>query len=159
MALSSVAVVTNSLRLRGFDARPEARRSAPPRNIFGRLRRGWYLIAVGLASLGIAGGVLAADRAIDASATQVLVTAEGSRFEPADLTVRTGSLVVVSFTNLDPVFHDWEVEGAANIDAGARPGQTQRIRFIAPAPGTYRILCTVEGHAESGMAGTLVVTP
>ena len=62
-----------------------------------------------------------------------------------------------SFTNADPVFHDWEVEGVANIDAGARPGQTQRIRFLAPAPGTYRVVCTVAGHAEAGMTGTLVV--
>jgi plastocyanin len=158
MALSSVAVVTNSLRLRAFDARPEARRSAPARSVAARLRRGWYLLAVGLASIGIAGGVLAADRAIDGSAMQVAVTASGSRFAPADLTVRTGSFVVARFTNDDMVFHDWEVEGVANIDAGARPGQTQRIRFIAPAPGTYRILCTVEGHAKAGMVGTLTVT-
>ena len=159
MALSSVAVVTNSLRLRGFDARPDARRAAPSRNLVGRLRRGWYLIAVALASVGIAGGVLAADRAIDGAATQVAVTARDVRFEPADVTVRSGDFVVVRFTNGDPIFHDWEVEGVANVDAGARPGQTQRIRFIAPAPGTYEILCTVEGHAEAGMVGTLVVEP
>jgi Cu+-exporting ATPase len=159
MALSSVAVVTNSLRLRGFDARPEARRAAPTHNVVGRLRRAWYLIAVALASLGIAGGVLAADRAIDASATQLVVTAHSVRFEPAAVSVRSGSFVVARFTNDDAIFHDWEVEGVANIDAGARPGQTQRIRFIAPAPGTYRILCTVDGHADAGMIGTLIVTP
>jgi P-type Cu+ transporter len=159
MALSSVAVVTNSLRLRGFDAGAEASRSAPPRNVVGRLRRAWYLIAVALASLGIAGGVLAADRAIDGSASQVAVTARDVRFAPAEVTVRSGSVVVARFTNDDPIFHDWEVEGVANIDAGARPGQTQRIRFIAPAPGTYRIVCTVEGHAEAGMVGTLTVGP
>jgi Cu+-exporting ATPase len=159
MALSSVAVVTNSLRLRSFDARPEARRRAPTRNVIGRLRQAWYLIAVALASVGIAGGVLAADRAIDRGAIQVAVRATDVRFQPADVAVRSGEFVVVSFTNNDPIFHDWEVEGVANVDAGARPGQTQRIRFIAPAPGTYRILCTVEGHAEAGMLGTLVVSP
>ena len=73
--------------------------------------------------------------------------------------VRSGEFVVVQFTNADPIFHDWEVEGVANIDAGARPGQTQRIRFVAPAPGTYRVVCTVEGHAEAGMVGTLLVQP
>ncbi len=159
MALSSVAVVTNSLRLRTFDARPEALRASPPRNIFGRIRQAWYLIAVAIASLGIAAGVLAADRAIDGSAVQVVVTAHDLRFEPADVSVRSGAVVVVQFSNDDPVFHDWMVEGLANIDAAALPGQTQRIRFIAPAPGTYRIACTVEGHAEAGMVGTLVVSP
>ena len=159
MAFSSVAVVTNSLRLRSFDARPDARRRTPTRNIFGRLRQAWYLIAVAIASLGIAGGVMAADRAIEASAGQVAVVGRDVRFDPAEVSVRSGEWVVVRFTNADPIFHDWEAEGVANIDAGARPGQTQRIRFIAPAPGTYQIVCTVEGHAEAGMVGTLVVRP
>jgi len=157
MALSSVAVVTNSLRLRRFDARPDASRARPSRGPLGAVRRGWYLVGVAVASLAIAGGVMAADRAIDAAATQVNVVARNTSFTPADVRVRSGQFVVVSFTNADPVFHDWEVEGVANIDAGARPGQTQRIRFLAPAPGTYRLICTVEGHAQAGMTGTLVV--
>jgi plastocyanin len=73
--------------------------------------------------------------------------------------VRRGQVVVVRFTNDDPVFHDWMVDGVANVDAGARPGQTQRIRFSIDRPGTYEIRCTVEGHAEAGMIGRLVVSP
>ena len=64
---------------------------------------------------------------------------------------------VVEFRNDDPIFHDWEVEGLANVDAGARPGQTTRLRFVIDEPGTYAFLCTVPGHAEAGMRGTLVV--
>ena len=64
-----------------------------------------------------------------------------------------------------PMMAEWrvvvlrEVEGLANVDAGARPGQTQRIRFRIDEPGTYRIVCTMPGHADAGMAGTLVVDP
>ncbi len=159
MALSSVAVVTNSLRLRSFDARPAAVRAAPARGPLARLRRGWYLVAVAIASLALAGGVIAADRAIDAGAVTVDVRASNVRFAPADITVPAGRFVVVRFTNDDPIFHDWMVEGVANVDAGARPGQTQRIRFRLDTPGTYHIMCSVEGHAEAGMVGRLVVTP
>jgi plastocyanin len=102
---------------------------------------------------------MAADRALDARAEHLAVVASNARFEPADLHVRVGDIVVVQFTNDDPVFHDWRVVGLANVDAGARPGQTQRIRFRADTPGTYRIECTVTGHAEAGMTGTLVVDP
>jgi Cu+-exporting ATPase len=159
MAMSSVAVVTNSLRLRRFDARPAARRTAARPGFVGTVRRGWYLIGVGIASLAVAGSVLAADRAIDAGATQVEVTARNLRFEPAEVRVRAGDVVVVRFTNADPVFHDWMAEGLANVDAAARPGQTQQIRFRADTPGTYELICSVEGHAEAGMRGTLIVEP
>ena len=159
MALSSVAVVTNSLRLRSFDARPDATRRAPRRGPLGRLRSAWYLIAVALVSLALAGGVVAADRAIDAGAIRVEVRAKDVRFSPPDVTVEAGRSVFVEFTNDDPIFHDWMVEGVSNVDAGARPGQTRRLRFVLDTPGTYEIICSVEGHAEAGMVGRLTVTP
>jgi Cu+-exporting ATPase len=159
MALSSVAVVTNSLRLRSFDARPDAARRVPGRGPVARLRRAWYLIAVAIGSLALAGGAIAADRALDASAVTIDVRAADVRFGPSDVTVPAGRFVVLRFTNDDPVFHDWMVEGLANVDAGARPGQTQRIRFRIETPGTYTIVCSVPGHAEAGMVGRLVVTP
>jgi Cu+-exporting ATPase len=158
MALSSVAVVTNSLRLRSVDARPSAVRRVD-RGPFARLRHAWYLAAVAVASLAFAGGVIAADRVIEAGAVTIEVRASDVRFEPSDVTVRAGQVVVIRFTNDDPVFHDWQVDGVANVDAGARPGQTQRIRFAIDRPGTYEIRCTVDGHAGAGMVGRLVVTP
>ncbi len=157
MALSSVSVVSNSLRLRAYDARPDAAHAVARRGALGRVREAWFLGVIALASIGAAGGVLAADRAIDAQARHVPITATALRFEPSDIRVGAGEFVVVEFTNLDTVFHDWAVADLANVDAGARPGQTQRIRFRIDDPGTYRIECLVHGHAEAGMVGTLVV--
>ena len=150
MALSSVSVVANSLRLRAYDARPEVAHRVRRRGALGHLREAWFLGAIAVASLGLAGGVMAADRIIDAGATRLEVTARSVAFTPADVRVRAGETVVLEFTNDDPVFHDWEVTGLANVDAGARPGQTQRIRFTIDEPGTYVVECTVEGHAEAG---------
>jgi plastocyanin len=160
MAMSSVAVVTNSLRLRRVDVRADARRTEVRRGgVVGALWSGRYLIGVAAASLLVAGSVMAADRAIDANATPLAVTARDIRFEPADVRVRAGEFAVLTFTNADPVFHDWEVEGLANVDVPARPGQTAKLRFLVDEPGTYEIVCTVPGHAEAGMTGTLVVEP
>jgi plastocyanin len=158
MALSSVTVVVNALRLRGYDARPDARHHVRKTRL-GRLREASFLGAIALAAVGVAGGVAAADRWIESGATQLSVVARDRRFAPAHVSVDAGRTVVLSFRNDDPVFHDWEVEGLANVDAGARPGQTQRIRFLIDEPGSYRIACTVPGHAEAGMTGTLVVQP
>ena len=157
MALSSVTVVANSLRLRGFDARPDAAHRLAVRGPLGRLRDAWFLGAVALGSIAVAAGVYAIDRRIDEGASHVVVAARDVAFVPSDLRVASGELVVLSFVNEDPIFHDWEVVGVANVDAGARPGQTQRIRFAIDEPGTYAVECSVEGHAEAGMTGTLVV--
>jgi P-type Cu+ transporter len=157
MALSSVSVVANSLRLRAYDARPEVQHRIERRGAVRRLRDAWFLGAVALAAFGLAGGVMAADRAIDANAQHVAVTARDLAFTPAEATVSVGRTIVVSFRNDGSTFHDWEVEGLANVDVGARPGQTQRIRFAIDRPGTYHVQCTVPGHAAAGMIGTLVV--
>jgi Cu+-exporting ATPase len=157
MALSSVSVVANSLRLRSFDARPEAPHRIARHGPLGRVREAWFLVAIALAAFGLAGGVMAADRAIDANAQRVAVTARDLAFSPANVTIAAGRTTVLSFRNDGSTFHDWEVEGVANVDAGARPGQTQRIRFSIERPGTYLIQCTVPGHADGGMVGTLVV--
>jgi len=158
MALSSVTVVANALRLRSYDARPEAAHRMR-RGSLHRLREAAFLGAVALAALGVAGGVMAADRWIDRGATHLAIVARDARFTPADIRIDVGQTVVLSFTNQDAVFHDWEVQGLANVDAGARPGQTQKIRFRIDEPGSYQIVCTVPGHAEAGMAGTLIVDP
>jgi Cu+-exporting ATPase len=157
MALSSVTVVANALRLRSYDARPQASHRVGRPGVLGRLRQAWFLAVVALAAVGLAGGVMATDRWVDAGATRVAVTARNTAFTPADLQVEAGRTVVLSFRNDDPIFHDWEVEGLANVDAGARPGQTRTIRFTIDQPGTYRIVCTVPGHADAGMAGTLLI--
>jgi uncharacterized cupredoxin-like copper-binding protein len=157
MAMSSVSVVANSLRLRAYDARPEAPHGLTRRQGLGRLRDAWFLVLIGLAGLGLAGGVMAADRAIESTARPVAIVARDGSFEPAAVRITAGRTVALSFRNDGSTFHDWEVEGVANVDAGARPGQTQRIRFTVDRPGSYPIRCTVPGHAEAGMTGTLVV--
>jgi Cu+-exporting ATPase len=158
MALSSVSVVTNSLRLRGVDVRP-GRVTQLRRGPLGVVRDGAFLVGVGLVGLALAGGVLAADRAVDASLRKVEVTARDIRFEPASVTVTAGEWVVLEFSNEDPVVHDWMVEGVPNLDVPARPGQRAKLRFVLDEPGTYMVMCSIAGHAEAGMVGELVVEP
>jgi Cu+-exporting ATPase len=158
MALSSVSVVANSLRLRAVDVRP-GRIQPARRGRVAALRDAAFLIGIALVALAGAGGVIATDRAIDDGAVRLEVTAREVRFAPQDVTTTAGRWTLLAFRNDDPVFHDWEVEGLANVDVGARPGQVARLRFIIDRPGTYPIVCTVPGHAEAGMTGTLTVLP
>ena len=158
MALSSVSVVTNSLRLRKVDVRPghiQTLRRGP----LGLIRDGAFLVLIALVGLVLAGGVLAADKAVDSTLPKVSVVARNVRFEPAMVSVKAGQWTVLEFTNDDPVVHDWMVADIPNMDVVARPGQTATLRFVLDTPGTYEIMCSIPGHAEAGMVGMLTVLP
>ena len=156
MALSSVSVVTNSLRLRRLDVRAGSVQTGR-RTMARRLRDASFLAVTALMAVAVAGGVLAADRAIEASAQQVTIHASAAGFEPAEIRVRAGEWVSLHLVNDDQVFHDLMLDGVENVDAPARPGQTSSIRFIIDKPGTYMFSSSVPGHTEAGMVGTLIV--
>jgi Cu+-exporting ATPase len=156
MALSSVSVVTNSLRLRGMRIRPDLVRPES-RRVLPRLLDASFLAVVALLAMGAVAAVVAADRAVDAGATKVDLVAHDMRFSTSRIVIPAGATVLLTFTNEDPVVHDWMVEGLANVEAPARPGQTAQVRFRIDQPGDYTYVCAIPGHAEAGMTGTLVV--
>jgi plastocyanin len=67
--------------------------------------------------------------------------------------------VTVDFTNPQSVGHDVAIEDSA----GETLGQTETISegesstSVELKPGTYTFYCTVPGHREAGMEGTLTV--
>jgi Cu+-exporting ATPase len=160
MALSSVTVVTNSLRLRGLDVRPGSPEASALRPSRARsLRELGYLTTVAVIAVLLGGGAAAAHSVLDAGAHRLTFNADELYFTPNSATVRSGELVVVRLVNQGEAFHDWTVEGLANVDVGAPAGQTREVRFFAPAPGRYDYRCSVDGHAVAGMTGLLIVIP
>jgi len=158
MALSSVSVVTNSLRLRSVRVRPDEVRP-DGRGVVHRVRDASFLAVIALLAAGVVAGVMAADRAITAGAVQVDLETRDLRFSETEVHVPAGQFVVLTLANEDELFHDWMVEGVANVGVGARPGQVSTIRFRIDAPGSYPFRCSVAGHAEAGMVGVLIVEP
>jgi plastocyanin len=78
-------------------------------------------------------------------------------FDKKTLTSKPGPVTVI-FTNPAPIAHNFAVE-----ESGKLLGQTPLItsstasKTIDLAPGSYTFLCTVPGHAQAGMQGTLTV--
>jgi plastocyanin len=66
--------------------------------------------------------------------------------------------VTIDFTNPAPLEHDVAIEKDGKEIAGSKliaEGKTSVTANLAP--GAYTFLCTVPGHAEAGMEGTLTV--
>jgi plastocyanin len=84
------------------------------------------------------------------------VTAKDFSFSPGTISVPAGSKVEVQFVNQGPSFHTFTVPGLG-IDLKANGGQRDSVVLSKLEPGRYPFLCTVPGHAQLGMTGTLVV--
>lgn len=113
------------------------------------------LVMVG-AGLAGCGGHAHENSAIPDGARRIEVTATSFRFEPAELEARAGEPIAVALRSAD-VDHDLVID---EFDAHvfAEGGETAEGGFTAGAPGTYTFYCSIAGHRDAGMEGTLTVT-
>lgn len=79
-------------------------------------------------------------------------------YEPKQLSAKAGS-VTVDFSNSSPVEHDVAIAQGTSV-VGQTPvftGGSKTLK-ITLKPGTYTFYCTVPGHRQAGMEGTLTVS-
>jgi plastocyanin len=78
-------------------------------------------------------------------------------FDKTELTSKPGK-VTIDFTNPAVLEHDVAIEkDGKEIAASETISKGETSVSADLAPGTYTFLCTVPGHAEAGMQGTLTV--
>ena len=95
---------------------------------------------------------------IVAGAREIGVAAKSFSFSPAEIHVKAREDVTIVLTATD-ITHDFTVDELA-VHVAANPGTAARGGLHAPAtPGRYTFYCTVAGHRQAGMTGTLVVDP
>jgi plastocyanin len=79
-------------------------------------------------------------------------------YDQKTATAKAGS-VTIDFDNKQPLQHDVAIEDSS----GKTLGQTDLVSSgtanttVSLQPGTYTFFCTVPGHREAGMEGTLTV--
>ena len=83
------------------------------------------------------------------------VTGAEFSFAPMALTAAAGK-TTIRFTNKGAAGHDFVIK-ALDIKLVAEPGKTAEAT-VTLKPGTYKSYCSVPGHSQSGMRGTLVVS-
>lgn len=118
----------------------------------------WLVLAVVLSACGGGGG--------GAAGPDGLVLEMGDLyFKPNTLTAKPGQTLQITLDNRGSLEHNfilYDADGQTVLfekDA-IQPGQKVNISLKAPEKaGTYQYVCTVPGHKEGGMVGTLTVQP
>lgn len=94
-----------------------------------------------------------------ASALSLAANAEGQlKYETTSLTAKAGK-VSIDFTNMSPLAHNVTVESSSGSSVGATPtfSAGSKTLTLNLKPGTYKFYCSVPGHRQAGMEGTLTV--
>ena len=76
-----------------------------------------------------------------------------------DLADAKAGTVTIGFTNTASIAHNLTIESSSGSQVGATPtfeGGTKTLT-LSLKPGTYKFFCTVPGHRQAGMEGTLTV--
>lgn len=76
-------------------------------------------------------------------------------FTPSKLTAKAGR-TTIRFTNKGAMEHDFVIV-SLGVKLTAQPGKTAEVTLTLK-PGTYPSICSVPGHSQSGMQGTLTVS-
>jgi uncharacterized cupredoxin-like copper-binding protein len=145
-----------------------------------RNRRPILLIALIVISLTLAACGGSEDDDSQSGTTELNVAIKDEfNFDPNTLIAKAGEEVVLTFENTGTLDHSFvilkegvDLEHALEEDEEElheellleiheiAPGERATETFTAPSnPGDYVFLCTVPGHAEAGLVGTLTVSP
>jgi FtsP/CotA-like multicopper oxidase with cupredoxin domain len=92
-----------------------------------------------------------------APAQQITFEMSEFSFTPPQVTAAAGAPLTLVATNVGTVEHDLTVTDLGTT--GAVPAGDSASLDLGPLePGTYEIICSVPGHADTGMRATLTVT-
>ncbi|MFP5333019.1 MAG: cupredoxin domain-containing protein [Acidimicrobiia bacterium] len=86
-------------------------------------------------------------------AVEITVRTSEFTFDPVDLQVPADTPFTLVLVNDGVVEHDFTID-EAGVVVLAQPGETVR-QTITLSAGTYHVHCSVPGHREAGMEGTL----
>ena len=115
------------------------------------------LFAAASLMLAACGGNGNGDDAADGNgATSITIIGTEFEFDPADVTIAADTPVEIILDNQGVVEHDWTID-ELGVEIYADAGETVS-GTVTAAAGTYEVYCSIPGHREAGMVGTLTVT-
>ena len=121
------------------------------------MRLKFVLAAAALAALVVGGASAALAKAPPKPVTtKVTVSAFEMGFKVSKTTVPRGT-VIFTVTNTGKLPHDFSFGSKGGGTPLLQPGQSATLTVKFAKAGKYTFICTVEGHQEAGMIGSLTV--
>jgi len=90
------------------------------------------------------------------AASEFQVNTVDLAFQPAELTIPAHTAVTIRVENLGAIPHDFTCDELGVTSGNLGGGESATVTIDA-APGTYGYYCSVPGHKQAGMRGTLTV--
>ena len=75
----------------------------------------------------------------------------------ADIVVNVGDVVMIEFTSVGGMPHDFVIDELGVATAILQPGESEIVEFIVDRAGTFEYYCSVGQHRANGMKGNLIV--
>lgn len=91
------------------------------------------------------------------SSATITVIGNEFAFSPSKITLTKGTAVTIVFKNQGHYPHNFTVAELGVKTATIQPGETTSVTFTPDKTGTFTYECTVPGHADRGMTGSLTV--
>jgi uncharacterized cupredoxin-like copper-binding protein len=94
---------------------------------------------------------------------EIKMAATDLKFGAPKIEAKVGQPIKIVLENKGAIEHDIAFptikadKPAASLKAVAKAGQTATLEFTPTAKGSYEYICTVPGHKEAGMKGTINV--
>lgn len=87
------------------------------------------------------------------------ITIEGNEFAftPAAITLKKGQPVSITFKNTGQYPHNLAISDLNIETKTIQSGEQDTIQFTPAQTGQFTYICTVPGHADKGMKGTLTI--
>jgi len=88
---------------------------------------------------------------------QISVEGNEFAFTPSTMTVKKGQPVQLTFNNTGKYPHNLVISDLNIQTKTIQPGESDVINFTVDKVGSFPFICTIPGHADKGMKGTLIV--
>ncbi len=96
------------------------------------------------------------ESAEESAIKEIIVESRGLVFNPEEIKVKMGDTVKLTYKNNQGT-HDWNVDEFNAKTGLIDAGEEKTVEFVADKPGSFEYYCSVPGHREAGLKGTLIV--